>query len=105
MELYNERLIAYSLGNFITHVGVSISGIAGWTPILTVKIDQEGAFLSGRIDSALQSRVDGLIWDPDRQAYKLIKDLTEKTFGTDMLRFETDGTFVAGEEGHPTDDD
>ncbi len=105
LELYNGRLIAYSLGNFITHVGVSISGITGWAPILTVRIDQEGAFLSGRIDSALQSRVNGLVWDPDRQAYKLIRDLTEKTFGTTMLRFEANGTFIAGEIDHLTADD
>jgi len=70
-----------------------------------VRIDQEGAFLSGRIDSALQSRVDGLVWDPDRQAYKLIRDLTEKTFGTTMLRFEANGTFIAGEIDHLTADD
>jgi len=104
LELYNGRLIAYSLGNFMTHVGVSISGIAGWAPILTVKIDQEGTFLSGRIDSALQNRVDGLVWDSDQQAYKLIRDLTEKTFGTAMLRFEADGTFMVGKTERPTAD-
>jgi len=97
LELYNGRLIAYSLGNFATYTGVSVNGIAGWAPILTVETDREGAFLSGRIDSALQERPNGPAWDNDRQAYELIRRLTEETFGQSMLRFEDDGTFVAGE--------
>ena len=97
LELYEGRLIAYSLGNFATHWGVSVNAIAGWAPILTVEVDREGVFLNGRIDSALQTRPNGPVWDPDQQAYKLIRELTEETFGPSILLFQDDGTFLAAE--------
>jgi len=96
LELYNGRLIAYSLGNFATYFGVNVSGIAGLAPILTVEIDRAGTFVRGRIDSALQERPNGPAWDPEQQAYELIRRLTEHTFGQSMLAFEDDGTFAAG---------
>jgi poly-gamma-glutamate capsule biosynthesis protein CapA/YwtB (metallophosphatase superfamily) len=34
MELYRDRLIAYSLGNFATYYGISVEGIRGIAPIL-----------------------------------------------------------------------
>ena len=97
LELYEGRLIAYSLGNFATHWGVSVNGMAGWAPVLTVEIDGEGAFLNGRIDSALQVRPNGPVWDPDQQAYTLIRELTEETFGPAMLQFQDDGSFAPAE--------
>jgi len=97
LELYQERLIAYSLGNFATYFGVSVDGMAGWAPILTAEIDRDGRFVSGRIDSALQARPDGPVSDPDRQAYSLIRRLTQETFGEAMFRFEPDGAFARGE--------
>lgn len=35
LEVYQGRLIAYSLGNFVTGSGISINGIAGLAPMLT----------------------------------------------------------------------
>ena len=32
MELYRDRLIAYSLGNFATYYGISVEGIRGIAP-------------------------------------------------------------------------
>ncbi len=96
MELYAGRLVAYSLGNFATHFGVRVDGLAGWAPVLTVEIDREGAFVGGRIDSVLQERPDGPVLDPDGSVYGLIRRLTEETFGESMLRFQDDGTFIAG---------
>ncbi len=34
MELYKNRLIAYSLGNFCTYRSVSVEGIGGLAPLL-----------------------------------------------------------------------
>ena len=42
MERYNDRLIAYSLGNFATYYGISVAGIKGIAPILTTTLDGEG---------------------------------------------------------------
>ena len=96
MELYRDRLIAYSLGNFATHFGVSVEGMAGWAPILLAEIDENGVFVGGRIYSALQERPEGPRWDPQNRAYTLIRMLTEETFGPDMFVFDEDGRFSPG---------
>ena len=43
MELYRDRLIAYSLGNFATYYGIGVEGNRGIAPILTARLDGEGA--------------------------------------------------------------
>ncbi len=96
LELYRDRLIAYSLGNFATHVGVNVNGIAGLAPILEAEIDLMGEFISGRIHSAIQERPGGPVTDGEGRAYKLIRELTEETFGSEMFRFAEDGGFVSG---------
>ena len=42
MELYHDRLIAYSLGNFATYYGISVEGIRGIAPILQVHSRRRG---------------------------------------------------------------
>ena len=96
MELYRDRLIAYSLGNFATHFGVSVDGVAGWAPILVAQIASTGEFTGGRIHSALQRRPDGPAWDDQENAYRLIRRLTEESFGREMFTFDADGNFSPG---------
>ncbi len=93
LEIYSDRLIAYSLGNFATYYGLSVAGPAGLAPILEAEIDREGRFLSGAIHSAVQIRPNGPSWDDSRTAYDVIRRLTEETFGTSMFSFAADGTF------------
>lgn len=38
MEVYKEHFIAYSLGNFCTPYGISLSGISGFAPLLELQI-------------------------------------------------------------------
>ncbi len=96
MELYQQRLIAYSLGNFATAVGISVNGEAGFAPILKVTIDGDGRFVEGQLLSALQIRPAALVWDPEDQAGKAIRRLTQESFGTTMFEFSTDGHFRPG---------
>lgn len=50
MEVYRKKLIAYSLGNFLTYGMFNLKGPNGTGAILQVRIDSEtGGFLSGRI--------------------------------------------------------
>ena len=101
MELYRDRLIAYSLGNFATHFGVRVDGMAGWAPILVAEIDRNGKFVGGQIHSAFQHRPEGPRWDPQNRAYVLIRTLTEQTFGPDMFVFDEDGSFSSGVSRQP----
>jgi hypothetical protein len=94
MELYRDRLIAYSLGNFATYYGVSVAGNAGLAPILIAELDRAGRFIAGRIHSAIQIRPQGPVWDPDQRVYTLLQRLTIETFGDELFEFFDDGRFV-----------
>ena len=49
LELYKDRLIAYSLGNFCTMAGINVQGISGLAPILEAVVDEKGRFVKGEI--------------------------------------------------------
>jgi len=101
MELYRERLVAYSLGNFATYFGVNVGGTAGLAPVLLATIGPNGEFVDGEIRSAIQERPAGPRWDPERRAFELIRRLTEASFGLNMFTFENDGSFSPGISRQP----
>ncbi len=80
LELYRDRLIAYSLGNFCTYQGINVAGINGLAPILKVTLAGDGRFLSGQIYSARQQRPLGPLPDSHHAAARLIAELTAQDF-------------------------
>jgi len=92
MELYNQRLIAYSLGNFCTYKSVSIAGVCGIAPLLKVKINRKGEFINAQIISTQQSRINGLSVDTLNRAAKRMKWLTEVDFQKNGLQITEDGS-------------
>jgi hypothetical protein len=94
MEHYKDRLIAYSLGNFATYYGISVAGIKGIAPILTITLDGEGRFVSGDIVSTIQLRPAGPSIDPQDRALKLIRGLSIEDFGEPGLSFLPDGSVL-----------
>lgn len=64
IELYKNRLIAYSLGNFCTPYRISTKGINGHAPIITIHTDRNGKFIKGNIIPFIQQR--GIGPQPDR---------------------------------------
>ena len=100
IEHYNERLIAYSLGNFATYYGISVNGIKGVAPILVATLDEEGRFLEGRIHSTVQIRPGGPRPDPERRALSLIRELSTSDFGEPGLRFHSDGRLTTIGRGY-----
>jgi hypothetical protein len=93
MELYEDRLIAYSLGNFATYYGISVAGIKGVAPILISTLDGAGRFVHGEIVSTIQIRPAGPSIDPQQRALKLIRGLTAEDFDFPGLKFYDDGRF------------
>ena len=91
MELYEDRLIAYSLGNFATYYGISVTGIKGIAPILIATLDGEGRFVEGEIVSTVQIRPAGPSVDPYRRALNLLRGLSIADFGNPGLSFHPDG--------------
>jgi poly-gamma-glutamate capsule biosynthesis protein CapA/YwtB (metallophosphatase superfamily) len=91
MELYHDRLIAYSLGNFATYYGISVEGIRGIAPVLLVTLDDEGRFVSGRVEATTQLRPAGPSLDPTRAVITLLQSLTGSAFPEGRLRIADDG--------------
>jgi hypothetical protein len=77
LELYKNRLIAYSLGNFCTYRSVSVMGISGYAPVLKVYVNKKGEFLNGRIIGNTQTHNGGLVQDPLNLAAIHIRQLTQ----------------------------
>lgn len=93
MEIYKDRLIIYSLGNFATYYGISVDGLKGIAPIVTSTLAKDGRFIVGSIASTMQIRPDGPQLDPEKRAFRLIQSLTTQDFGPNEIRFMEDGQF------------
>jgi poly-gamma-glutamate capsule biosynthesis protein CapA/YwtB (metallophosphatase superfamily) len=94
MEIYKDRLVAYSLGNFATYYGISVEGIRGIAPILLVTLDDEGRFVEGRIEPTIQLRPAGPSIDPDRKVITLMRELTSAAFPNGTLLIADDGKLI-----------
>ncbi len=94
MEIYKNRLIAYSLGNFCTYKSVSVGGVCGISPLLKVYLNKKGEFLSGRIISNKQTHDKGLETDSLNRAIITIRKLTETDFPQSGLSISDDGSII-----------
>ena len=91
LEVHNDRLIAYSLGNFVTERGININGYAGLAPLLEVEMDKSGRFKSGKITSFRQSRGQPVSLDPAHQAFRLMSQVSRSDFPNTAPSFSGDG--------------
>lgn len=94
MELYRGRLIAYSLGNFATYYGISVSGDKGVAPLLLATLDETGQLLEGQVVSFRQQRPAGPRLDDSGRAVRLIRDLTRSDLDGGGLAFDEQGRFT-----------
>lgn len=97
VELYNDRFIAYSMGNFCTYGRFSLSGPAGYAPILILQINENGEFLGGEIIPIYQQKTHGPQKDPQRRAIKTIQELTKADFPDTPLNISGTGRITKKE--------
>lgn len=91
IELFNKKLIAYSLGNFCTNGSFNISGLNGIAPILKLKVDNRGNFVSGFIIPTRQKTKGYPVYDEEIRAIKQIKKLSETDFPNNSIVIENSG--------------
>jgi hypothetical protein len=97
LEIYKDRLIAYSLGNFCTW-GFNISEERGYAPILKVLLDSTGAFINAEIISAIQIPGKGLEIDSASNATKLIKRFSLEDFPESSPHITDEGIITPRKE-------
>lgn len=93
IEIFRNRIILYSLGNFATGKGINIGGNAGLAPLAQLKLNAQGEFLSGRIVSFVQNRDRGTVLDPYQRAYELMKNMSLEDFPESAPVFSDNGIF------------
>jgi len=91
IELYKDRIVAYSLGNFCTYGKFGLSGALGLAPILKVYVDKSGEFLQGRIFPMKQIKRGFPVIDEDYKILELIRTLSVKDFPESGLIINEDG--------------
>ena len=81
VELYKNKFISYSGGNFATFGKINVSGSMGVAPIFKIKINNKGDFISGEIIPVRQTyKSFGPFIDSEKLAIKKIISLNKSDF-------------------------
>lgn len=91
IDLYKERFIIYSLGNFCTYGRFNLRGVNGFAPIIKVYTNHEGKFLKGEIIPIRQFGAGGPKFDVNKAAIKKLQELTKKDFPEINLMIDDSG--------------
>jgi poly-gamma-glutamate capsule biosynthesis protein CapA/YwtB (metallophosphatase superfamily) len=87
VEVYKNKFIAYSLGNFCTYGMFNLKGVNGIAPLLQLKTTTSGDFISAKVISVKQDKLKGLTLDPNNLAFEKLKSLTNADFPGHTLQF------------------
>lgn len=88
LELYKDRLIAYSLGNFATYGRFDLSGPLGYTVLLEVSLAEDGRFAGGKLISTKQEGKGVPQPDDTQRGAKLVRQLTSLDFPKTGVRID-----------------
>ena len=95
MEFYRDRLIAYSLGNFLTYRGFNLTGPLGVTGVLQLDFADDRMLRHARLVPMIQLPRQGPAPDPERRAIGLVRNLSTEDFGPNAARITDSGEISA----------
>lgn len=90
LEVYKNRLIAYSLGNFAFY-RFPFNGPTGLSLVLDTQIAPDGTFLGGQIHPLIQHEQNGPRPDANATVIPLIRQLSNNDFGSSAVKISNDG--------------
>jgi poly-gamma-glutamate capsule biosynthesis protein CapA/YwtB (metallophosphatase superfamily) len=91
IEVYKNRFISYSLGNFCTYGRFNLAGPNGLAPIIKINVDIKGRFLSGRIIPVFQPWPGGVKLDSNGRVITKIRELTAADFPNSQVNVSDKG--------------
>ncbi|MBX7054701.1 MAG: CapA family protein [Pyrinomonadaceae bacterium] len=94
MEIYKDRLIAYSLGNFATYGWFRLAGETALTMVLEIKIDSDGKFMGGKINAATLEGKGIPTLDKNGTSIRTVRNLSIADFGPNAPKIADDGTIT-----------
>jgi hypothetical protein len=94
LEIYKDRFITYSLGNFCTY-GFRLAGATALSMILEVRLNPDGSFAGGKVHAAKQVGRGGPALDPSGAVLGVLRNLSTTDFGANAVKIAADGTLSA----------
>jgi poly-gamma-glutamate capsule biosynthesis protein CapA/YwtB (metallophosphatase superfamily) len=94
VDLYKNRFIIYSLGNFATYGRFNLKGESGIAPIMKVFVDRKGKFLKGQIIATKQIGEGLPVLDTNGEVIEKIQQLTKEDFPASLLKITDKGLVV-----------
>lgn len=92
LNYHNNKLIIYSLGNFLTGKGISTRGTTAQAPLIRYQIKSNGDLVGAQIVSFIQKKSPHrLEIDKNAGALKTIYEMTTEQFSGGNLVFEKNG--------------
>lgn len=91
IEVYKDRFITYSMGNFCTYGRFNLRGVNGIAPIVKIETNYEGKFLRGQLIPIYQPGAGGPKIDSKKRAISKIRELTKKDFPESNLLIDDSG--------------
>jgi hypothetical protein len=95
MEIYKDRLIAYSLGNFATYGRFTLRGPNGLGVVLETRLAADGRFLGGTLHPTKQVGAGTAVPDSTGAAIDMIRMLSTSDFPGTGLLVAQDGSLAA----------
>ncbi len=95
VEVYKQRFIAYSLGNFCTYGRFNLRGVNGVAPIIKVNVNEIGEFINAKITPAKQVEKGVVKIDNNKQAIQLLRQLTKTDFPESTVTIDNNGLLTA----------
>ena len=93
IDIYKNKFIAYSLGNFATYGRFNLRRPKGISPIVEIKFDGKGDFISGKITSIKLINRGIPVIDNKNSALKVIKDLVKEDLPNSTIKISDNGEF------------
>lgn len=94
IEVYQGKLIAYSLGNFLGYKVFSTSSYKGYSMILDMKLNPEGDFLSGKIIPVRLNNQAIPYIDNGLSTVRLLRSLNKSDFPNTPIEINSKGEIL-----------
>lgn len=92
MELYKDRLVVYSMGNFCTYGWFTLAAETALSEIVEVKLGADGKFVSGKLHPVKQEGRGIPVLDKTGAAIRVVRNLSTSDFGPNAPKIADDGT-------------
>lgn len=98
VEVYNDRFIAYSLGNFATYARFNLRKENGLAPIMKVYTGPQGQFYKAEAIPVIQIGAGIPVIDEQKRVIKILQNLTSEDFPEVPLQITDEGIITRAEQ-------